>query len=47
LPLPSGLEIFELKSFTSRMTQTRRRQVTGQGSDSFAERLALGSPHQS
>jgi hypothetical protein len=27
LPLPSGLEIFELKSFTGRMTQTRRRQV--------------------
>ena len=27
LPLSSGLEIFELKSFTGRMTQTRRRQV--------------------
>ena len=27
LPLPSGLEIFELKSFTGRMTPTRRRQV--------------------
>ena len=27
LPLPSGLEIFELKSFTGRMTSTRRRQA--------------------
>jgi hypothetical protein len=27
LPLPTGLEIFELKSFTGRMTATRRRQV--------------------
>ena len=27
LPLPSGLEIFELKSFTGRVTPTRRRQV--------------------
>ena len=27
LPLPSGLEIFELKSFTGRMTAARRRQV--------------------
>lgn len=27
LPLPSGLEIFELKSFTGRMTPVRRRQV--------------------
>lgn len=27
LPLSSGLEIFELKSFTGRMTLTRRRQV--------------------
>jgi hypothetical protein len=27
LPLPSGLEIFELKSFTGRMTSARRRQV--------------------
>lgn len=27
LPLSSGLEIFEMKSFTGRMTQTRRRQV--------------------
>jgi hypothetical protein len=27
LPLSSGLEIFEEKSFTGRMTQTRRRQV--------------------
>jgi hypothetical protein len=27
LPLPTGLEIFELKSFTGRMTPTRRRQV--------------------
>lgn len=27
LPLPSGLEIFELKSFTGRMTTARRRQV--------------------
>jgi hypothetical protein len=27
LPLPSGLEIFELKSFTGRMTPTRRKQV--------------------
>jgi hypothetical protein len=27
LRLPSGLEIFELKSFTGRMTKTRRRQV--------------------
>ncbi|MGB6454811.1 MAG: hypothetical protein WBH47_10015, partial [Streptosporangiaceae bacterium] len=27
LPLPKGLEIFELKSFTGRMTTTRRRQV--------------------
>ena len=27
LPLPTGLEIFELKSFTGRMTAPRRRQV--------------------
>lgn len=27
LPLPSGLEIFELKSFTGRMNPVRRRQV--------------------
>jgi hypothetical protein len=27
LPLPAGLEIFELKSFTGRMNSTRRRQV--------------------
>jgi hypothetical protein len=27
LPLPTGLEIFELKSFTGRMAATRRRQV--------------------
>src|SRR5215472_14907067 len=27
LPLPTGLEIFELKSFTGRMTPARRRQV--------------------
>jgi hypothetical protein len=27
LPLPTGLEIFELKSFTGRMTSVRRRQV--------------------
>ena len=27
LPLPTGLEIFELKSFTGRMTASRRRQV--------------------
>jgi hypothetical protein len=27
LPLPTGLEIFELKSFTGRMTPVRRRQV--------------------
>ena len=36
LPLPSGLEIFEEKSFTGRMTQTRRRQVESSLSNAAA-----------